>query len=105
MTHTLGPWRQGTTILTPVTAKWPKQEWDLNEAMERKMVFAEFRIEDQGRGRRLIANCMTAEDARLISAAPDMLTALLRVINDEASEIETVRSVKAAIEKATGMKL
>ena len=41
------------------------------------MVFAEFTISDQGRGRRLVAACHESEaDARLIAAAPDLLAAL-----------------------------
>ena len=78
--HTPGPWTQGRTLLTPQTRDWPEERWVENDKFERRMVFANFSSVDRGIGRVRIAVCESAEDARLIAAAPELLEALIDVV-------------------------
>lgn len=59
-------WRQGTTLLTPITRRWSQYERDKNEAIENKIVFANFHDEDEGRSRIHICTCETDEQARRV---------------------------------------
>jgi hypothetical protein len=107
--HTPGPWSQGRTLGTPQTRKWTSKQWADNDARERTMVFANFREDDQGRSRQLVADCCSTEaDARLIAAAPDLLAALIDLttrcdgeegVRADGSNIQTMRA-HAAIAKA-----
>jgi len=65
-------WSQGRTLLTDITRRWSKETWDRNEQEERRRIFESFLDEDQGRSRRLIATCESAEDAeRIVKAVSD----------------------------------
>ncbi|WP_138410226.1 hypothetical protein [Stutzerimonas nosocomialis] len=74
--YTPGPWSQGFTLMTRQTRSWSAGQLAENEKRERRMVFAGFSPADEGRSRRLVAVCERQEDAKLISAAPDLLAAL-----------------------------
>jgi len=77
--HTPGPWRQGFTLLTDATRRWTPEQWQQNNARERRLVFANFTSLDQGSSRKLVAVCESEADARLISAAPKLLFNLKRL--------------------------
>ena len=67
--HTQGRLSQGRTLSTRITQRWSQEEWERNEARERCLVFADFTPIDEGRGRRLVAEChQGAEDARRLVA-------------------------------------
>ena len=102
--HTPGPWQQGRLLETPTTRKFSDDMRKQYDAEERRMVFANFSPVDEGRGRRRVAVCDSAEDARLIAAAPDLLaickefaTCGMRTANDPRFE-----RLDAAIAKTRG---
>lgn len=66
--HTPGPWRVGTTISTPTTRKWSKEQWDRNEAEENGMVFSRFSGFDGGTGRVMVAHCPETAENRKANA-------------------------------------
>lgn len=105
MRHTSGPWSQGITLLTQITRKWSSAEMARNDAREKLAVFSNFSANDQGRGRRLVAKCETHEDARLVSAAPDLLEAakgaLVALSRTKGNDLYTER-LEYAIRKAEG---
>lgn len=70
------PWTIGRTLLTEETRRWAAARRVLNDAMESRMIFADFKDQDQGRGRKLVATFERAEDARLVMLV--MLNAQLR---------------------------
>lgn len=80
--YKLGPWRQGRTLVTQQTMLWTATQWLENERIERRMVFANFTFEDQGRGRRRVAICDNEKDAPLVAAAPEMYEALKDLLAD-----------------------
>jgi len=109
----------GRTLLTPDTRKWSKQDWEANERVENHLVFANFRVDDQGRSRVCIATCtrdilpdnQSLANTILIAAAPDMLAALKAVQHveciadiDQANKAESDAAilVEEAIDKAEG---
>ena len=103
--HTPGPWTQGRTLLTPQTRDWPEERWVENDKFERRMVFANFSSVDRGIGRVRIAVCESAEDARLIASAPDLLDALELILSaeDRGFGMDYVKGcARAAIAKAKG---
>ena len=56
-------------------------------------------------GKRVIAECATEEDARLIAAAPELLRALLGALQSMESGVTSlgvIRAARTAIAKATG---
>ena len=106
--YTPGPWSQGRLLMTPVTSKWTESQRRGADEEERHMVFANFKPEDDGRSRQFVAMCANEEDARLISAAPDLLFCL-QVICEHAGEdfdrldgMLHLTEAKKAIAKATG---
>lgn len=50
-------WQQGRLLSTPQTVRWDKDQWAISNAREQCLVVANFREEDQGRSRRIIAEC------------------------------------------------
>lgn len=84
MNHTPAPWKQGELLDTYSTLKWSDDDRDRASKRESLMVFSNFTPEDQGRSRKLIASCSielhdikeAEANARLITAAPDLLQAL-----------------------------
>ena len=70
--YTEGPWTQGRTLLTGQTSQWTEEQWNQNEAIENRMVFANFSNADKGISRVRVATCETKYDAMLIAAAPEM---------------------------------
>ncbi|WP_299010023.1 hypothetical protein [uncultured Caulobacter sp.] len=77
---TPGPWSQGVTLRTSATARWTADQFAENDLRERRMVFARFSARDGGRSRQLVAMCERPEDASLVAAAPDLLSACQSVI-------------------------
>lgn len=73
--HTPGPWKQGHTLATSETARWTPEQFAASDAIEARMVFANFNLSDKGKGRYLVAEAKDADDARLIAAAPELLAA------------------------------
>lgn len=71
------PWRVGTTLVTRSTKQWTKEQWDKNQEIEERQLFAHFTSKDQGRGRLKVSSFETKEDAILCSVAPEMLEALI----------------------------
>lgn len=56
---TIGPWMRGYTLMTPQTKTWSAKAVADNDLIEGRRIFANFTEEDQGRGRKLIAECPT----------------------------------------------
>lgn len=73
--HTPEPWTVGRTLDTPQTHRWTRAEREANDRVESRLVFSGFSAVDQGRSRVLVAECQRPDDARMIAAAPDLLTA------------------------------
>ncbi len=74
--HTPGPWRVGVLLETSLTRRWPESQKENARKIESLCVFSNFLESDQGRSRNRIAVCDTPENARLIAAAPELLSAL-----------------------------
>ncbi|MEO7469799.1 MAG: hypothetical protein ABIV36_22550 [Sphingobium limneticum] len=117
--HTRGPWRQGTLLLTPMTRRWSDADREIMDNRERLMVFANFSPHDEGKSRLFIGQFHTPEDARLASAAPELLDAVNELLpsnlgslhSDDFDEdlvipvdmtVREIRNARAAIAKATG---
>lgn len=105
--HTPGPWSQGRTLRTNQTQQWTPEQWQVNQAIERRLVFYRFTSADEGRSRILVAQCDREEDAHLIAAAPELLEALKGLVawaDDLRREdpAEDLRKARAAIAKAEG---
>jgi len=105
--HTPGPWSQGRTLRTNQTQQWTPEQWQVNQAIERRLVFYRFTSADEGRSRILVAQCDREEDARLIAAAPDLLKALqaydawAKDVPGADKELKALREqMRAAIAKA-----
>jgi len=94
--HTQGPWKALRS-----NEDWHGPMWDI-EPDEEPSPFTRISAKD---GQRVVA-ChdlceIKPEDARLIAAAPDLLNALIQML--DAYEIPSVRQqARDAIEKATG---
>ncbi len=54
---------QGQTLLTATTRRWTLDQWDANEERERRTVYRNFSMQDQGRSRVLVQECQSAEEA------------------------------------------
>lgn len=93
---TPGPWRIGTVLLTPVTKRWHKDEWDKMEEVENRQVFANFHGRDAGTGRWRVASTERKEDTHLIATAPKMLLALIEgvLMVESLKEFLTIDSVE-----------
>lgn len=79
--HTQGKWDRGTTLWTNETKDWTRERVQLNERLERGLIYAFFTPIDEGCGRVVIAevrrdNPDYEANACLIEAAPDLLEAL-----------------------------
>ena len=119
VSHTPGPWSQGRTLLTAQTKRWSKDQWDENERMERRTIFASFSAEDEGRSRIPVARISEQAheweaNARLIAAAPDLLRELKHLVRlvepalnggTKIAGLATVNAVWEAIAKAEGTSL
>lgn len=78
---TPGPYFQGVTLLTPKTATWSQEQLDRNNSIERKMVFARFSSQDQGRSRIHIGTLECDDDSAMFAALPpDTILALVREV-------------------------
>jgi hypothetical protein len=82
MSYTKGPWKQGRTLLTEQTLQWTEEQWNLNEAIENRMVFSNFSEIDRGISRVRVAICETRDDATLIAATQDLFEALEWIIKE-----------------------
>lgn len=108
--HTPSPWDRGVTLRTKETANWSKDQIDANDTLERKMVFSGFTSSDCGEGRVLVAKCETEEDACLVAAAPDLLSAAQEIfrtgLDEEAlhgDQRQAISLLRAAIGRAIGL--
>ena len=101
--YTEGPWTQGRTLLTGQTSQWTEEQWNQNEAIENRMVFANFSNVDKGISRVRVATCETKYDAMLIAAAPDLYEALSELMgySDDFYPADC-EMAKAALAKARG---
>lgn len=79
------------------TPEWKAIEWSRNAATTVAVDDPSLRI-----GKRVIAECGTVEDARLISAAREMLEALKGVVRVADRKTDEFDAARAAIAKATG---
>ena len=68
MSYTKGLWSQGRTLLTNATMRYTKEEWELNESIEKRTIITHFLESDAGKSRIPIANCFSEEDAERIVA-------------------------------------
>lgn len=105
--HTPGRWKQGFTLVTPQTLQWSAEQIAANDARERRMVFANFSVLDNGRSRRRVAVCEREADARLIAALPELLSALKAMLTHMGMDEDewnkpTFDQARAAIAKAEG---
>ncbi|MDR6431285.1 hypothetical protein [Brucella pseudogrignonensis] len=110
---TPGPWSQGVLLSTATTRRWSKEVREQVQADESLRVFSNFRAKDEGRGRKLVAVFERPEDAKLGSAAPDLLEAVYAALpfvedalDDPAYKAGAVKkhldTMKEAIAKAEG---
>lgn len=79
-THTPGPWRQGITLSTQRTRRWTQEQWDANEKHEKRLIFAEFHVDDEGTSRQIVAECRRPEDAEYIVRACNAYHAMLEAL-------------------------
>ena len=106
--YTRGPWTQGRTLLTGQTSQWTEEQWNQNEAIENRMVFANFSNADKGISRVRVATCETKYDAMLIAATPDLFEALEDLLENykenkgEGLGIGPIMKAKQALAKARG---
>ncbi len=82
---TQGEYKQGRLLSTNITRSWPKEEKDRIDAIERKMVFTNFKQLDGGRSRNLICTAEKEEDAKAICSAIN--NTYQKGINPEAVEV------------------
>lgn len=78
--------RRGTTIITPTTKKWSKEEMERNEETESRMIFTDFSFEDTGKSRQLVCTMNVnhpdyREYRKLIEYAPSLLNELKAMVN------------------------
>lgn len=110
---TPGPWMQGGLLYTATTRHWSQDVWEKVQEQEKLSVYANFRMDDEGRGRRLIASFHRPEDARLGAAAPELLDAVLVALPYVEDALDSpifkkgivkkaVAQLRAAIKKAEG---
>lgn len=110
---TPGPWSQGVLLSTATTRRWSREVREQVQFDERLRVFSNFRAEDEGRGRKLVAVFERPEDAKLGAAAPELLEAVYAALpfvedalNDPAYKTGAVKKhldmLKEAIAKAEG---
>lgn len=62
-------YRQGRTLDTAQTRKWSAEARVLNDRYEQKMVVYDFHEADEGRSRKLLCQCQTAEEAAAVVEA------------------------------------
>jgi hypothetical protein len=75
--------RRGTTLLTPITKKWSKEEMERNEETESRMIFTDFSFEDSGRSRKLVCTMnVNHPDYREYRKLIEHSTDLLKVLKD-----------------------
>lgn len=87
-----------TGVHTP--GQWHAAHWSIHAATT-------VLVDDESivTGKRVIAECESEADARLIAAAPELLLAcqgLLHIAETGAMSLGAVRAARAAIAKATG---
>ena len=98
-------WKQGKLLITNNTEKWNQLLKEDMDKKEKKQVFVNFHDSDFGKSRKRICICDTADNARLIAAAPEMLHALINICkSDEYDYPEDMQRIVVhnLIEKATG---
>lgn len=61
------PWCVGTLLLTPTTRKWTPEARRKAMDEERRRVFANFDLSDNGISRTLIARCETEQQAKTVA--------------------------------------
>ncbi len=67
MSYTKGNWSQGVTLKAKKTMVYTKEQMEFSNSVEKRTVFADFDSLDEGRGRRIVANCASEEDAERIA--------------------------------------
>lgn len=108
--HTATPWSQGRFLDLPQYSKM-SEEWKKNaELEESKRVFSNFSILDNGRTRKFVARCETAEDAahivKCVNAHDDLVSALSYVRNELSRAglpyiHSLMQTIEAALKKAS----
>jgi len=91
--HTATPWQVGRTLHTPQTKEWPAWAWEKNEHQERLGIYRNFRAEDQGTSRIVIAKAIpdalgSQEEAEANAAF------IVRAANSHAALVEALRAVE-----------
>ncbi len=85
--RTQGVWRQGYTLMTTNTNRWSKEDIKRNDLTENKILFTNFNLEDEGRGRMKVAvfesnPADTLYTAMAVNNLASLAEALQSVIND-----------------------
>lgn len=71
-------WSRGRTLLTHITQKYSKEQWERNESVEKSMIFSNFSPLDSGRSREQICTLNTNHydyelNGKLIELTPKLL--------------------------------
>ena len=93
-------WSQGITLITANTKKWTNEQFEKSNEIERKSIFNNFNIEDEGRSRVLIATCENANQAKLIVDAVCELQAEITSPPDQSAKIAELQAREKVLVEA-----
>lgn len=100
---TAGDWTQGRTLLTGRTRQWSKKQIEENDRIEKRLIFVGFSSEDEGRGRRLIAEASNhyfhddaENNADFIAHAKQDIAHLLSLVEKQREALEKIVADKGS---------
>ena len=70
----IGDWKQGVTLLTNQTRRWSPDDIKRNDVVEKRRVFENFLVEDEGRSRTFVCEADNEKLAEVIARLPAILT-------------------------------
>jgi hypothetical protein len=99
--ETDGNYKLGYTMCTPKTKKWSEQELAENNAIEEKIIYANFNSDDQGKSKIKICECQTAGQA--INVLTALRTSILETKFELAETIHKLISTHELGEQSNSM--